>query len=110
MLKEALFTIKTDLTSVEDSQLIAVARVVEDMGHHIVHSKVVAFDNTAITQVLILAESHFILHTYFPECQSIICNLFTCKEMDTLDFVKFAYAVADIFKGIVDKCVIEYRD
>jgi len=110
MYKELLFTIKTDLTSVEDSQLIAVARTVEDTGHHIVHSKVIAFDETAITQVLILAESHFILHTYFPECQAIMCNLFTCKEMDTPDFVKFASAIANIFKGIVAKCVIEDRD
>jgi S-adenosylmethionine/arginine decarboxylase-like enzyme len=99
LLKEALFAINTKSERVTTSDLFEIKRILESRGYHVIEKTTVFFDETAMTHAFFLSESHFILHTYFPEYSSILCNLFTCKAETPESFHEMALEIAQIFEG-----------
>jgi S-adenosylmethionine decarboxylase len=69
--------ILTDLTALSHEVVAAV----DEAGGHVVTTSHMVFPNSAVTLILILAESHLSLHTW-PEERKVAIDLFSCGRLD----------------------------
>ena len=71
-----------NLMVLEDAMITAA----EEAGATILHSHAHKFEPQGITAIVILAESHFAIHTW-PEKNSACLDVFTCGDIDPWDIV-----------------------
>jgi hypothetical protein len=68
--------------------------VCQEAGFHVVSTLVHSFSPHGVTCALVLAESHFVAHSW-PEYAALVVDLYSCGETDGLD------QVVDILRGRV---------
>lgn len=82
-----------DVTALES----AAREAVEAAGGHVLKDSHVVFPNSAVTLVLILAESHLSLHTW-PEENLVAIDLFSCGAIEgriVVDRLRTAFGLGD---------------
>lgn len=97
--KDAMFT-GTELTNAEN--------VIESFKYTVVKPIFHVFPNGAITWGFVLAESHFLLHTY-PECNCVYCDLFTCRDEDVKTVKTMSKKIAEALNAQIVKFEIVER-
>jgi S-adenosylmethionine decarboxylase proenzyme len=91
--KHVIATIKggelNNITMLEEAMIFAA----EQAGATVLHSHAHQFEPQGVTAFVVLAESHFAIHTW-PEKNSACLDVFTCGSIDPWDIVhSFAHRV-----------------
>lgn len=107
-MKTILFTLYKEDAMVNGTELTNTENIIKSFNYTIIKPIIHVFSNGAITWGFILAESHFLLHTY-PEYNYIHCDLFTCKEEDVKTIGVMLKQIAEALNGSIVKLEVIER-
>lgn len=98
---EALWQVDTEAFDLDYTE------VLRGLGFSVIERLKKQFELNAVTDVYILAESHFIVHTY-PERNLVHYNLFSCKDEHTAEMMaRFVEEISAFAIGtILSVCLV----
>ncbi|MCL6578002.1 MAG: S-adenosylmethionine decarboxylase [Candidatus Bathyarchaeota archaeon] len=85
-MNEVVWDVRKKFAYLESDSMNKIEAILKESGHHILREAYYVFPNGAVTRVYILAESHFVYHTW-PETDMIYFDLFSCKNGGRKEFL-----------------------